>query len=150
MHLMRRFFGFLFAMRLMPSEQQQVRDALDPGLARLFFAQRFEDQRHGFTVYQRVGGRANLAQAALLHDIGKTESDLGALERSLATLWDGLGRPTSGRWQSYLAHGGSGARMLEEIDADSLAVNFAQHHPGPCPEAINPADWLLLEAADNV
>jgi hypothetical protein len=149
MHLIRRFFGFLFAAPLMPSEQQEVRDALSPCLARLFFAQRFEDQRHAFTVYQRVGGSADLAQAALLHDIGKTESDLGALERSLATLWYGLGRPTSGRWQSYLAHGSSGARILEGLEADGLAISFAQHHPGPCPEAIDPSDWLLLEAADN-
>jgi hypothetical protein len=149
MHLIRRFFGFLFARPLTPNEQQQVHNALDPDLARLFFAQRYEDQRHAFTVYQRVGGSIELAQAALLHDIGKTDSDLGALARSLATLWDGLGQQTSGRMQSYLAHGNSGARMLEDVGADSLAIDFAQHHPGPCPDGIDPADWLLLDAADN-
>lgn len=149
MHLIRRFFGFVLAEPLTPGEQQQVRDTLGPDLARLFFAQRFEDQRHAFAVYERVGYSADLAQAALLHDIGKTDSNLGALGRSLATVWGHLGRPTSGRWQSYLAHGSRGARMLENAEADSLAIGFAQYHPGPCPEGVDPGDWLLLEEADN-
>ncbi|MCL1601201.1 MAG: hypothetical protein M3112_06665 [Actinomycetia bacterium] len=149
MHLIRRFFGFLVATPLTPSEQRQVRDALAPGLARLFFAQRSEDQRHAFVVYERVESSADLAQAALLHDVGKTDSDLGALERSLATIWDGLGRPTSGRWRSYLAHGSSGARMLKDLGADNLAISFAQDHPGPCPEGIDSSSWCRLESADN-
>lgn len=149
MHLIGRFFGFLFARPLTPNEQRQVQSALDHDLARLFFSQRYEDQRHAYTVYQRVGGTIELAQAALLHDVGKTESDLGALGRTLATVWDGLGQQTRGRWQSYLAHGDSGARMLQHAGAESLAIDFAQHHPGSCPEHIDPADWLLLETADN-
>lgn len=149
MHLIRRFFGFLLARPLTPSEQRVVHDALAPGLSRLFFAQRCEDQRHAFTVYQRVGSSSDLAQAALLHDVGKTDSDLGALERSLATVWDRFGRPTSGRWQSYLAHGSSGACMLKDLGADNLAISFAQHHPGPCPEGIDPSSWRRLENADN-
>jgi hypothetical protein len=149
-HLIRRFFGFLLAKPLTPGEQQRVSDALDPDLARLFFAQRFQDQRHALTVYRRVGGSADLAQAALLHDVGKTESDLGALGRSLATLWNSLGRPATGRWKSYLAHGSSGSNMLKALEADSLAVTFALHHPGACPKNTDPAIWLRLEDADNV
>ena len=149
MHLIRRFFGFLLARPLTPNEQRLVRDALAPAPARLFFAQRFEDQRHAFIVFQRVGSSSDLAQAALLHDIGKTDSNLGALGRSLATVWDGLGRPTSGRWQSYLAHGSSGALMLKDLGADNLAISFAQHHPGPCPEGIDSSSWCRLESADN-
>ena len=77
MHLIRRFLGFLFARPLTPKEQHQVRGLLDSALARAFFAQRPQDQRHAFTVLQRVGASRELAEAALLH-VGA----LAALERS--------------------------------------------------------------------
>jgi hypothetical protein len=148
-HLIRRFFSFVSAQPLTPREQQQVCDVLDPRLARVFFRQRFEDQRHALTVQRRVGGSSSLAQAALLHDVGKTESDLGALSRSIATLWNGVGLPTTGAWKSYLDHATIGADMLRDLEASDLAVTFARFHPGPSPSGIDPSDWHALEDADN-
>lgn len=148
MHLVRRFFGFLTAKPLTPKEQHHVQRLLPPPLARAYFAQRYEDQRHAFDVEQRIGSET-CAQAALLHDIGKTDPDLGAISRSLATIWNGIGLPTTGRWQGYLSHGPTGADMLAEIGANQLAVAFARHHPGPPPGGIDAVAWRSLEQADN-
>lgn len=122
---------------------------LDPGLAQIFFGQRFEDQRHAVTVQRHVGGSGNLAQAALLHDVGKTKSDLGAISRSMATLWNGIGLPTGGSWRSYLNHATIGADMLHDLHASDLVVAFTRFHPGPPPSGIDPDDWHALEEADN-
>ena len=149
MHLTRRFFGFLFAKPLTPLEQQEVREILKPELARAFFAQRPEDQRHALDVQRRVGRTRNLAEAALLHDVGKTDSNLGALSRALATVWGGFDLPTSGAWSSYLNHGPLGAERLEALGATDLAIVFAQSHPGPTPKGVDPDQWQLLEDADN-
>ena len=149
MHLIRRFFSFVTAKPLTPHEQQQVRSVLDSGLAWIFFDQRFEDQRHALTVQHRVGGSGSLAEAALLHDVGKTESDLGAISRSLATLWNGVGLPTTGAWKSYLDHATIGADMLRDLDASDLAVTFTRFHPGSPPNGIDPSDWHALEEADD-
>jgi len=149
MHLLRRFFGFLTAKPLSPSDQRHVADLLHPRLSRVFFAQRPEDQRHAFEVQARVQSSQECTQAALLHDIGKTESGLGAVARSLATVCRGIGIPTSGRWSSYLDHGALGADMLADLEADDLAVAFTRFHPGPPPSNVERADWRRLEDADD-
>jgi hypothetical protein len=148
-HLIRRFFGFLFAKPLTPLEQQQIHDLLQPALAQAFFAQRSEDQRHAFEVLQRIRGSGEVAEAALLHDVGKTESDLGAVSRAVATLSAGLGLPMPDSWKSYINHGRIGSELLAGIDASALAVAFTCFHPGPAPPGIDPEQWHLLEKADN-
>lgn len=148
-HLVHRFFGFLSAKPLTPVEQSEVSSILKARLARAFFAQRVEDQRHAYTVKLRVGQRNGLYEAALLHDIGKTDSDLGAVARSLATACNGIGVPTRGRWLDYLNHGEIGARMLEKLGAGDLAVVFTRYHPGAPPSDVEPESWHLLEQADN-
>ncbi|GMR01764.1 MAG: hypothetical protein BMS9Abin20_0083 [Acidimicrobiia bacterium] len=149
MHLVRRFFGFLSAEPLTPLEQSEVSSILEPPLAKAFFAQRIEDQRHAYSVKLRVGQRNGLYEAALLHDIGKTDSDLGALSRSLATVCNSFGVPTRGRWLDYLNHGEIGAHELEMLGAGDLAVVFTRHHPGAPPLGVEPGSWHLLERADN-
>lgn len=148
MHLIRRFFGFLRARPLTPLEQRYVNNALRVQLARAFFAQRHEDQRHALEVERRIG-QGTCTEAALLHDIGKSESNLGAFSRSLATIWHGIGLGATGRWQLYLTHGALGADTLESLGANELAVAFTRYHPGPSPTGIDPAAWRLLEDADN-
>jgi hypothetical protein len=148
-HLLRRFFGFLTAKPLSPADQQHVAGLLHPRLARAFFAQRPEDQRHAFEVQARVRASAQCTEAALLHDIGKTESGLGAVSRSLATLCRGIGLSTNGRWKSYLDHGMLGADMLVRLEADDLAVAFTRFHPGSPPSHIERTIWQQLEDADD-
>jgi hypothetical protein len=146
-HLVNRFFGFLRARPLAPSEQAWVSSVLDPNLRRLFFAQPFEDQRHAHDVARRVS--PELAEAALLHDVGKSVPAIGAMSRSLATIFAMASIPVRGRWRQYLDHGEIGARLLEEAGASSLAVTFARRHPGPVPSGIDPSAWHALADADD-
>lgn len=148
-HLVRRFFGFLTARPLSPNEQAAVHDALAPELRLLFFGQPIPDQRHALEVAQRAGGGAERTEAALLHDVGKTACELGAFGRSFATIWSVTGLPIWGAWRTYLAHGESGAVMLESAGAGTLAVSFARSHPGPVPTGIEAADWNALSNADD-
>lgn len=151
-HLARRFFGYLRARPLDPDEQQRVADALPGHLAPLFWAQQAADQRHAFDCFAFVTARApqrpDLAEAALLHDVGKARSRLGVVGRTAASLLAlaGLARP--GRLTSYLDHGPLGAADLRSAGADPLTVAFAAGHHGPCPEQFDTADWELLRAAD--
>lgn len=149
MHLIRRFVGFVTADPLSPREQAYVSHLLRPALARAFFAQRHEDQRHALDVQHRAGGSDERAEAALLHDVGKTESDVGAIGRSLATLLSGVGVPIRGRWLRYLDHSSIGAKKLSSLGASDLSVAFARHHPGSPPEGIDPEEWRALEEADE-
>lgn len=149
MHLVRRFFGFLVARPLTPDDQLAVRSSLSDELRRHFYWQRSEDQRHAFDVMNRVSQQQELREAALMHDIGKTEADLGATSRALATVWNSVGLPLTARWQMYIEHGTRGARAIEGLHADPLTVAFMLHHPGAVPEGIEPAAWRDLTEADD-
>jgi len=149
LHLAQRFFGFLTAKPLSPSDQVFVATALTPGLLRLFYSQRREDQRHALDVARRVETYPHLVEAALLHDIGKATIGLGAIGRSLATLWALTSLPLWGEWLIYTDHGRIGADMLENHGAGDLAVSFARHHPCEAPASWNRGDWTSLELADH-
>ena len=148
-HLVRRFFGFLTARPLSPREQIFVSDSISSDLRRLFYTQRIEDQRHAVDVASRVANDPDLIEAALMHDIGKTAVHLGAIERSLATMWSMASLPIWGEWLSYRDHGPIGADLLEAHGAGALAVSFTRHHPGERPDSCNRAHWISLEKADH-
>lgn len=150
LHLIKRFFGSLFARPLTGAESSLVQSLLSADLAELFFAMSRADQRHSLTVFVTAGAEPALAEAALLHDVGKTESQLGPISRSLATIADGIGLRLSGRWRDYRDHGAIGAEMLRNAGAGRLAVAFAEHHPGEAPDDIDPAVWQRLATADQV
>jgi len=149
LHLVRRFFGFVRAAPLSPSEQARIHVALPSHLRRLFFAQRHEDQRHALDVWNRLGNDPALIQAALLHDLGKVDSGLGAIGRASATIWSATSLPIWGRWLTYVAHGPIGAQILEAHGADDLAVAFTRHHPGAVPVGFDPLEWQRLGSADE-
>lgn len=152
-HLVRRFFGHLRARPLSPREQDIVRDALPGELSALFYRQASADQRHALVVAMRVRDRrpgdADAFVAALVHDVGKAEVAIGAVSRSLATVFEALRLPMPHRWRTYRAHGTNGAAALEAAGAPLLAVAFARHHPGPPPAAIDGEAWSDLAAADH-
>lgn len=133
----------------MPHEQAEVHDALERDLRRLFFDQSVPDQRHAFEVAARAGGGSERTEAALLHDVGKAASGLGAVGRALATICAVIGLPLRGDWLAYVHHGDIGAHMLEAAGARNLAVNFALAHPGPVPDGVDPTDWRALADADE-
>lgn len=149
-HLVRRFLGYLRAKPLTPSEQSTVAAILSPDLHRLFTRQPHQDQRHAFDVASRTAPRrAELLEAALTHDVGKSIAHLGPIGRAAATLWSFTPFPATGRWKTYLAHGAIGAEMLERAGATGFAVAFARDHPGPVPPGIDPVAWEALASADD-
>lgn len=149
LHLVRRFLGFLTAKPLSPGEQSFVARSLTPDLQRLFYTQRFEDQRHAVIVATRVDDRPHLVEAALMHDIGKSTTGLGAFGRSFATLWARTSLPVWGEWRTYLEHGPIGADLLERAGASALTVAFARYHPDEPPRDFSPQEWYRLEEADR-
>jgi hypothetical protein len=147
-HLIKRFFGYLVAQPLTVEERAEVAGLLPTALATLFFRMQPQDQRHSYDVYLRSGG-AQLTQAALLHDVGKSVSKIGPISRSLATFSQAVNLRVHGDWRLYLDHGRIGADLLEQSGADTLAVAFTRHHPGPAPTGIDPSDWHTLADADE-
>jgi hypothetical protein len=152
-HLARRFFGHLRARPLSPVEQDRVAAVLEPETAHLFFRQAAPDQRHALEVAQRVSSARpddrEAFVAALVHDVGKAESAIGPVARSMATVIAALRLPLPDAWRRYRDHGALGAAALEAVGAPALAVAFARYHPGPPPPGVDPATWADLAHADD-
>jgi len=111
------------------------------------------DRRHAVAVARRVQPPA--VAAALLHDVGKIDSNLGTWERAAATaaaLLLGRRRVAagSGRAARYLRHDVIGAALLESAGSDPLTVAWArEHHLTPDRWTV-PADvGVALKAADD-
>ncbi len=149
-HLVRRFFGYLRARPLTPSEQALVATILSPELHRLFTGQPHQDQRHAFDVAARTTHRTpEVLEAALTHDVGKSVAHLGPFGRSAATLWSLTPFAVKGRWRTYLEHGAIGSEMLERAGATEFTVAFTSGHPGRAPSGIDPVAWEALASADD-
>jgi hypothetical protein len=121
-----------------------------PGEVALWQRMKGYDRRHAVGVARRVavalGSAATspVMAAALLHDVGKIDSDLGVMRRVVATVWAGLrGRRRvasgDGRTARYLSHPDIGAQLLREAGADSLTVAWAAEHHLPS------AAWTIDE-----
>jgi putative nucleotidyltransferase with HDIG domain len=91
-----------------------------------------EDQQHSLFVLKRLlnimpdAGKAAQA-AALLHDIGKIESDLGTFLRVVATL---VG-PRTKRFAKYYQHEQIGLKMLEEAGSSSEIIALVSGNGDP-------------------
>jgi len=152
-HLIGRFFRVLAAGPLTDEECREVESWLDrEEEADIYRRQSVADQRHGLEAARRVaavrGDRRDLVRAALLHDVGKRWSNLGVIERSLASLFTKLRLPVRGSWRRYLDHGLLGAEELSRLDSGTMVVDFARHHHGLRPMTIPPDEWDLLKSVD--
>jgi hypothetical protein len=152
-HLVQRFFDYLTAPALTPSEVDAVRRWLGPDMASLFFAQGDPDQRHGYhaalTVVASGMADRDVIVAALMHDVGKRHARLGVIGRSLASILIGAGAPLTERMTAYRDHSIIGARELAALGAPGLAIDFALHHQSERPATIDPDVWDVLMAADQ-
>jgi hypothetical protein len=138
---------------LSTTEIESLRPLLGEKLLAVYLTQTTADQRHGFDCARWVeehGGRAEVAVAALVHDIGKRHAGLGVIGRSLASVCEILRLPAPGRLGRYLEHGRLGADDLVVLGAPPLAIDFARSHHGERPASIDPADWTLLVESDSV
>jgi response regulator RpfG family c-di-GMP phosphodiesterase len=102
------------------------------------------DRRHAVGVARRVSAALDdsatrpVLAAALLHDVGKVDSNLGVFARVAATLRSsvmGAERAVSGsgRMARYTNHPSIGAAMLRGAGADDLTVAWAAEHHLPAP-----------------
>ena len=83
------------------------------------------DQRHSIAVLRRFLSLRPSAtrpemRAALLHDIGKLQSNLGVLGRVVATL---IGRRGE-RFTAYHDHENIGSQMLQNINSDLVTIRL--------------------------
>lgn len=152
-HLIGRFFGHITAASLTPSEQLFINARLGVGGAGLFWRQSVPDQRHAYRVAARVAAQRpeddQAIVAALLHDVGKRHSALGAARRSIATVLDTAGLPMPATMRQYRRHGPIGADDLAARGYDGLVVAFARFHPGKAPSGVDQERWQALLDADG-
>jgi putative nucleotidyltransferase with HDIG domain len=142
-HLVRRFLGSLSPLPLAAEDDAWATSKLGPGERQLWQRMPRADRKHSVGVARLVATqvgedeRAVLA-AALLHDVGKVDADLGTFGRVAATL---VGRTRGGRWRGsdgvrgrigrYLDHDAIGAALLQDAGADPLTVAWAREHHRP-------------------
>lgn len=122
-HLAKRFVTSLTAAPLAAPEAREISEVLLPAEMQHFSRLSTADQRHALVVLRRfdaIAAGAPLAarRAALLHDIGKIEAQLGTLARVFATL---LGGRTA-RFRAYHEHEARGASLLQMAGSDALTV----------------------------
>ena len=152
-HVVRRFFGHVLARPLTDVDIEFIRTLISPDEEPLFWRQRLGDQQHAVVTARRMlsthaHGRAVL-RAALWHDIGKIDSDLGAVTRAFATVARLLRLPRPIRWRLYEDHGPIGARYLAAMGCEPLVVDFARFHPDSGPSVYSKAIWESLLRADD-
>ncbi len=145
MHLVKRFFGSLLPGGPKQADAAWVESILSEAELALWRRMSNPDQRHAVGVARRVP--ADLAVAALLHDVGKVESALNTFERVAATL---LRPRRPARYAAYYDHPRIGAELLDLAGSDPLVVTWAREHHLP------PDRWTLplekagaLKAADD-
>ncbi|MDA8279895.1 MAG: HD domain-containing protein [Actinomycetota bacterium] len=164
-HLAARFFGALSPAGPSTADEAWARACLLPGEQVLWDRMSGPDRRHAVGVARHAAGllgdrhaggdggdppgRAVLA-SALLHDVGKVESDLGTFARVAVTAAavavgrrrlaaQPTGTATASRWRRwrdlvrlYLTHDQVGAALLERAGSDPMTVSWArEHHTDP-------------------
>lgn len=123
-HLVRRALGSWSNPALPPEGLRIARETLTDAEYSLWSGMQGRDQRHSLHVLARFdasmpGALRPWRAAALLHDVGKTASDLGWTMRIVATLLGPRGR----RFRLYHDHERIGAEMLDGVsDPETVAL----------------------------
>ena len=169
-HLTRRFFGSLRPGGPSRTEQAWAQSQLLPAEREIWCALSRPDRRHSAAVARRVEAALGsstprpVLAAALLHDSGKTVSELRTPGRVVATIlaattirtgddamrWEG----SSARWRramgAYRRHPEHGADMLAAIGSDPLTVAWTrEHHLPPDRWTIDEVVATALHEADD-
>lgn len=166
-HLARRFFGSLRPGGPPAADRAWVESTLSEAEYGLWCRMYGPDRRHSVEVAREVERRLGheatppVLAAALLHDIGKIDADLGTWGRVVATMSAKVaGADTARLWIKskgftrkvglYLHHPEIGADMLEMAGSDPLTVAWAQDHHKPAEEwTIDPAIAAVLHEVDD-
>lgn len=139
-HLARRWWTSLSRAPMDPADVEWVRATLLAGEFELWTRMPLVDRRHSvvvtrrFLVIEPAAQRPEIA-AALLHDVGKSVSNLGTTARVVATVVGPRGR----RFAAYHRHEAIGAELLESCGSDPRTVLLVRGE-GPCAAALAAAD----------
>ncbi len=145
LHLAKRFVLALDRRELSQSSLDSARDVLLPREFEIWSNMPLIDKRHSVLVMRRFLDRLPNAEvtavrASLLHDVGKTKSNLGVCGRVAATIVGSRGE----RFSSYHDHETIGARILREIGSDETTWRLVVG------ESVNPEILHALHEADNI
>lgn len=146
-HLAKRFFGAISQHQPADAEIRLVHEILLPKEFELWTQMSAMDRRHSLVIHARfvkIFPQANIEQqrAALLHDIGKLQSQLGVVARVIATI---IG-PRTKRFRDYHDHEQIGAQMLRNIASNQTTHRMVLGEVGESSddhqalEALNRAD----------
>lgn len=141
-HLVRRFLGSLSSREVSAADLGWAHSMLLPGEAALWDRMVVQDRRHSIQVARRFvhlmpdASRDHVA-AALLHDVGKVECDLGTTMRVVATL---VG-PRTERFRRYHRHEAIGVALAEAAGSSAATLDLLEWHGAAAP---------LLRAADHL
>jgi hypothetical protein len=154
-HLAERFFGALSPAGPAPEDEAWACSSLLDGELVLWDRMSGPDRRHAVGVARETvrllepgSPPREVVAAALLHDVGKVESDLGTFARVGVTLAAmGAGRNRLVQWSSaapagprpswrarigmYLAHDRLGAELLQHAGSNELTSTWAREHHLP-------------------
>jgi len=166
-HLARRFFVSLRPGGPSEADREWVEGVLSDAEFGLWRRMYGPDRRHsaavGLEVQRRLGNEATppVLAAALLHDVGKVDADLGTWGRVVATLSVKVAGPGMARlWIKsrgftrrvglYVHHPELGADMLEIAGSDALTIAWAEQHHWPADEwTIDAAIAEVLHSVDD-
>jgi hypothetical protein len=130
-----------------------VAEQLGEGEHELWARMSGPDRRHAVGVARAVASTPESGQpwvlaAALLHDVGKVDSQLSTVARVPATVVGLVARERvargDGRLARYLRHDAIGADLLERAGADPRTVAWAREHHLP------PERWTVPRRAGEV
>lgn len=172
-HRAKRFFWSLLPASVAPEDDSWIESLLSPLELAAFNRMTVRDRAHSVQVARRVEanldripgiGEADhrwILQAALLHDVGKSDVRLGTYGRVIATLagWVG-GEDMAAAWSQkkgltrriglYLRHPEIGRDILELAGSDRrVSAWAAEHYWEPQRWTIPSAVGELLSAADD-
>jgi hypothetical protein len=154
--------------QIRPEDAEEIRRYLPPAGVELYQAMPRYDQQHALSVLRTLQGRGysdpDLLAAALLHDVGKTVQQTGALQ-----LWHrvavvlmralrpglleqiGVDRPGSWRQPFYVQqhHAAIGAELARAAGCSARTVELILHHEDRSGHQRDPL-LAVLRAADEV
>lgn len=166
-HLVKRFFGSVLPLGPSTSDAAWASSNLLDGELEIWKKMSRADRRHAAGVARRVerslGAEATrpIVAAALLHDCGKTVSQLGTYGRVVATLSTKMaGHEQAVAWSEtrgftrrvglYLEHPRLGSELLGMAGSAPLTVAWAaEHHLPPEEWTVPMAIGEALKAADD-
>jgi hypothetical protein len=139
-HLARRLGSSLSRREPSAADVAWVDSHLLEGERTLWRRMTVADRRHSIIVARRFESLAVLwsrdeMAGALLHDVGKLDSNLGTLGRVVAT----IAGPRTARFRRYHDHERIGADMLNAAGSSAITIALV-HGEGPAAAALSQAD----------